>query len=81
MQAGPWLGNTDSDERWNAAAATCAKSAGKSLIGDGKTCWAVEVGWLVGGQDGMRREVLTTVLDLETMVPLGSWKGAEERVR
>ena len=45
-------------------------------------CWAVEVGWLVGGGGGAgTREVLTTVIDAGTMEPLGAWRGVEERVR
>lgn len=61
---------------------------GSSVAGDGDGAWAVEVGWLVEEEEGVgvekrgrrrrRREVLTTVFESGTMVPLAVWKGVEE---
>lgn len=58
-------------------------AAGEMSTG-GEKAWAVEVGWVleadgVGGRRLTRREVVTTVIGVEQMVPLGVWRGSESR--
>lgn len=85
VRVGPWRLSDKArseDLKWGGAAAIRAASAGVGFDPIKGACWAVEVGWLVDGGGGAgRREVLTTVIDAETMEPLGAWRGVEERVR
>lgn len=85
VRVGRWRFSDDAESEvleWGGAAASRAASAGVGFDSIEGECWAVEVGWLVGGGgDGAgRREVLTTVIDAGTMEPLGAWRGVEERV-
>lgn len=85
VRIGPWRLSDDAESEvlnWGGAAANRAASAGVGFDPIKGACWAVEVGWLVGGGGGAgTREVLTTVIDAGTMEPLGAWRGVEERVR
>lgn len=85
VRVGPWRLSDDAESevlKWGGAAAIRAASAGVGFDSIEGACWAVEVGWLVCGGDGAgSREILTTVIDVGTMEPLGAWRGVEERVR
>ena len=81
VRVGPWLPDDNAESQWGGAAAIRAASAGVGFDSMEGSCWALEVGWLVGGEGkGARREVLTTVIDAETMEPLVAWRGVEKRV-
>ena len=85
VRVGPWRLSDDAEWevlKWGGAAAIRAASAGVGFDSIEGACWAVEVGWLVCGGDGAgSREILTIVIDVGTMEPLGAWRGVEERVR
>ncbi|CAN0364102.1 unnamed protein product [Ectocarpus sp. 12 AP-2014] len=94
VRSGPWLGaaavdgtSSAPEKKWGAAGAALAGETAGFPTEEAEP-WAVEVGWFVveGGEGGAsaaisreKREVLTTVVDVKTMTPLGAWRGDERR--
>lgn len=84
LRTGPWLDQSDSKGlAWGTPAVEAwrARSTIRGMGFDEKDAlWAVEVGWILGGETQTRREVSTTVFDLSTMEVIGAWRGTEERL-
>lgn len=84
LRTGPWPGQSNSKgltwgtplvEAWRARSAV--RGVGFDEI---DALWAVEVGWVLGGDTQTKREVSTTVFDLSTMEVVVAWRGTEERL-